>query len=85
MKTAVQAVFISLMIHMLYIAVTIGIGCWETKIYQPNIVNAWERVYMLQNEVVFGHTGSPVVYLFSFVVIAVISAIIIRWHKTLRG
>lgn len=82
LKTVIQALLISLMAHIVYFAATISIGYWKTKLYKPDVANAWERVDMLQNEAVFGQAGSPVVYLFSFVGITAVSALAIHLYKT---
>ncbi|KAF0995480.1 hypothetical protein [Geobacillus sp. TFV-3] len=84
MKTVIQALLISLVVHIVYFAATIGIGYWKTKLYKPDVANAWEHVDMLQNEVVFGQAGSSVVYLFSFVGVAMISGLVLYVYKMAR-
>ncbi|ALA68925.1 membrane protein [Geobacillus stearothermophilus 10] len=85
MRTVILALLISLTAHIVYFAATIGIGYWKTRLYKPNAANAWGRIDMLQNEVVFGQAGSSVVYLFSFVGVAVISALVLYVYKMARS
>lgn len=76
---------ISLAAHIVYLAVTIGWGYWKTKMYQPDVVNAWESVGQLQNEVVFSQTGSPIVYVWSLIGVTMIGAIVLHVYKAARG
>ncbi|BBW95900.1 hypothetical protein ACPVTF_10970 [Geobacillus icigianus] len=84
MKTMWQAFMFSAVAHMMYFAATIGWGYWKTTMYQPDIVNAWESVGQLQNEVVFSQTSSPIVYVWSLIGVTVISAIVLHMYKAAR-
>ncbi|WP_237746924.1 MULTISPECIES: hypothetical protein [Geobacillus] len=53
--------------------------------YQPDVVNAWESVGQLQNEVVFSQTGSPIVYVWSLIGVTMIGAIVLHVYKAARG
>lgn len=85
MKTVIHAFVISIIVHVVYLASTIGIGYWKTKLYKPDVENAWEKAAMLQNEVVFGHTGSPILYLVSFVGVAAVVALVMHVYQMVRG
>lgn len=77
MKTIMRALGISLIIHFIYFFVTWIVGYLKTRDYQPNIAKQWGEVEMLQNEVAFGTVGTPLILLFSFFGIALISGLII--------
>lgn len=83
MKLILQAAILSLVIHIIYIIGMIFSGALRTKLYQPDITNAWENVETLQNEVVFGrvYAPSPFIYLFTFIGLAFICGIIIFFYK----
>ncbi len=58
-KTIKQALIFSLIIHVLLLVGTIGYGYIKTIYYVPDVVNAYEEVYYLQNEVAFGVISRP--------------------------
>ncbi|ARP42386.1 hypothetical protein CW755_05510 [Geobacillus thermodenitrificans] len=84
MKTMIQAFAISLVAHVVYIAATISLGYWKTKMYQPDIASAWESVDQLSNEVVFGQAGPPIVYVWSLIGVTMISAVVLYVYKAAR-
>ncbi|SES07506.1 hypothetical protein [Psychrobacillus sp. OK032] len=81
MKLVIQAFIASVIIHLVYIVCTIGIGYIKTKFYKPDISGSWEKVDYLQNEVAFGMVISPFFFVFSLVGIAIICGIIIYLYK----
>ncbi|WP_391119806.1 hypothetical protein [Psychrobacillus sp. L3] len=81
MKIILQAIFGSLLIHLIYIVYTVLDGYLKTKYYTPDISSAWNNVDMLQNEVAFGMVSSPFFYVFSFLRAAIICAIFISFYE----
>ncbi|QFF97853.1 hypothetical protein PB01_02950 [Psychrobacillus glaciei] len=85
MKIILQAIIGSLLIHLIYIVYTFLGGYLKTKYYTPDITSTWDNVYVLQNEVAFGMVSSPFFYVFSFLKVAIICAILIftyeKWFK----
>jgi menaquinol-cytochrome c reductase cytochrome b subunit len=77
----VQAIIGSVIVHMIYFISTMIIGYIKTKRYVPDIDSAWESVNKLQKEVEFGRTASPILYLGSFVGVAVICGLVIFLMK----
>ncbi|MFF2753302.1 hypothetical protein ACFVR1_06040 [Psychrobacillus sp. NPDC058041] len=83
MKIILQAIIGSLLIHLIYIVYTVIGGYIKTKYYTPDISSTWDNVEVLQNEVAFGMVGSPFFYVFSFLRVAVICAILIFSYEKL--
>lgn len=81
MKTVLQAVMASIILHIIYIFSTIGIGYLKTMYYKPDIKG---DVYLLQNEVAFGMVTSPHVYLISLLGVFIICASIISLYKKVK-
>lgn len=81
MKLFLQATSVSFIIHLLYLAGGMLVGYIKTKNYEPDVEGAWGQVDMLQTQVAFGYTGSPFMFLFTFLAIALISGIIISSYK----
>ncbi|MCA1322437.1 hypothetical protein LC085_21410 [Bacillus tianshenii] len=76
-----QALGISLIIHIFYFALTLVVGYLQTRNYNPSIANGWTEVEMLQSEVAFGTVGSPFFMLYSFIGVALISAFFIFFFR----
>ena len=83
MKMVIQALIASVVIHLVYLFCTIGIGFIQTKLYMPDISGQWEGIDYLQNEVAFGMIGSPIFLVFTFIGITLICGIFIYFYKTL--
>lgn len=77
MKTIMQALGISFIIHIIYFSLTLIVSYLQTRNYNPSIANGWTEVEMPQNEVVFGTVGSPFFMLLSFIGVALISVFFI--------
>lgn len=61
------------------------VGYFQTKNYQPTIAGNWDIVETLQNEVAFGIVGSPLYFLFTFLGLALVCALIlISYRKFVR-
>ncbi|NGY80847.1 hypothetical protein F6Y03_00870 [Bacillus megaterium] len=84
MKTMIQAFAISLVAHVVYIAATISLGYWKTKMYQPDIASAWESVDQLSNEVVFGQGTTDCLRVWSLIGVTMISAVVLYVYKAAR-
>lgn len=82
MKLVIQAFIASVIIHLVYIVCTIGIGYLKTKFYKPDISGEWGKVDYLQNEVAFGMVISPFFLVFTLVGIALICGVIIYLYNT---
>lgn len=81
LKTIMQVLGISLIIHIIYLALTLIVGYLQTRNYNPSIANGWTEVEMLQNEVAFGTVESPLFMLYSFLGVSMISAFFIFLFK----
>ncbi|MBO1001004.1 hypothetical protein IOC57_25175 [Bacillus sp. SD075] len=81
MKVVIQAFMGSIAIHIVYIAGLILVSYIKTRNYKPDIVNAWDKVETLQNEVVFGKVNSPFLYVFTFMGVTLIYGVIILLYK----
>lgn len=77
MKVVLQAIFVSIVIYIIYIVGRMLVGYIKTRNYKPNIVGTWDKGEILQNEVMFGKVFSPCFILLFFVGVAVICGIII--------
>ncbi|WP_458413060.1 hypothetical protein ACNQFZ_20030 [Schinkia sp. CFF1] len=58
-RTIKHSLIFSLIIHVLFLVGTIGYGYFKTLYYVPGIVNAYDEVQYLQNEVAFGIVSRP--------------------------
>lgn len=67
MKVVLQAIIGSILICVSYIACMKLVGYFKTNAYKPDIIVAWDKVEILQNEVVFCKIISFVFALLSFV------------------
>ena len=85
MKLVIQAFIVSIVIHLVYIFGSIGIGYIKTKFYKPDISGEWEKTDYLQNEVSFGMVGSPFFIVFTLLGIALICGVLIYLYKNFRG
>jgi hypothetical protein len=83
MKVVLQAIIGSIAIHVIYIVGMMLVGYIKTKNYIPDIADTWDKVEILQNEVVFGKVISPPFGLFSIAGVAVIFGVIILSYKKL--
>ncbi|WP_226526873.1 hypothetical protein [Metabacillus niabensis] len=83
MKTAIQAIIGSIVIHVTYMVAMMMVGYIKTRNYKPDIVDAWEKVEIHQNEVAFGNSSSPFLYVVTFIIVAVICGWIIFSYKKL--
>ncbi|MGG7620568.1 hypothetical protein [Bacillus coreaensis] len=81
MKTVLQAVLASIILHIIYILNTIGIGYLKTMYYKPNLQG---EGYLLQNEVVFVMVISPYIYLISLLGVSISCASIIVFYKKIK-
>ena len=85
MKLVIQAFIASIVIHLVYIFCSIGIGYIKTKFHKSNILGEWEKMDDLQNEVSFGMVGSPFFSVFTLVGIALICGVVIYLNKNFRS
>lgn len=85
LKTIIQSLVISSVIHLIYIVGTLIVGYIKTRNYKPDIANRWGKVETLQNEVAFGAVGSPLFFLFTFIGVALICWLIIISYGKIVG
>ncbi|GAJ45482.1 hypothetical protein DV712_12790 [Parageobacillus thermoglucosidasius] len=83
MKIVIQALILSLFIHILYFLGTFLSGYFQTISYKPDIQNAWQSAHHLQNKVTFGVAISPLSYLLSFLGVTLACGMIIFLYKKL--
>lgn len=81
MKLVIQAIAGSVIIHSVYFISMMLIGYINTKRFVPDVVNTWENVELLQNEVAFGKVISSDAYLISFVGVSVICGFILFLYR----
>jgi hypothetical protein len=81
MKTVLQAVIASIILHIIYILSIRGIGYIKTIYYKPDMQG---EVYLLQNEVAFGTVISPYAYIISLLGVSIICASIIFLYKKIK-
>lgn len=81
MRLVVKAFIGSIVIHVVYFVGMLLAGYIITRNYKPDITSAWDNVETLQSEVVISNDNSPILYLFTFVGVAVFCGIIIISYK----
>ncbi|CEG26168.1 hypothetical protein [Bacillus sp. B-jedd] len=84
-KNLITAVTFSALLHFIYFSGMFLIGYFQTTSYTPDIDGQWENVTYLQNEVVFGTTGSPLFYLFTLIGVSFAVWVALLLHKRLAG
>ncbi|MFE8699946.1 hypothetical protein ACFYKX_04835 [Cytobacillus sp. FJAT-54145] len=84
MKVVFQAILGSIVVHITYLVGMMKVGYIKTKNYQPDISNSWDKVEVLQNEVVFGHHHSPFLYVLTFIAVTVVFVIAINLFRKLK-
>jgi hypothetical protein len=72
LKIVRNAMFASLVLHLLYLVAMILVGYIKTINYEPDFSSNWEDIHVLQNEVAFGSIVSPLFFLITFTGVAVI-------------
>lgn len=75
MKITKRAMLISTALHLMYLIVTFGIGFIRTLNYTPDIIAEADNVTSLQSEVAIGTTGTPFVYVFTWIGLTIVLAI----------
>lgn len=81
MKLFIQAISASVVIHFLYFAGVLLVGYIKSNNYQPDVTGARNQVDTLQTQVAFGYTGSPFLFLFTFLEVALIIGMILFSFK----
>ncbi|MBU9674264.1 hypothetical protein KQ939_08525 [Planococcus sp. CP5-4] len=81
MKLICQAVAGAIMVHLLYWVVTFMVGYAKTMLYHPNIGALWANEHVLQSEVSFGYTVSPIGYMASFFATAMLFWCLLALYK----
>lgn len=74
-----QAFIGSVVIHVVYFFGMMLFGYIKTRNYKPDFASAWDNVETLQSEVSFSKVNSPFLYRFTFVGVAVLCGIIIKF------
>ena len=77
MKLLMQALFFSLVLHIIHFVTMMTIGYIKTKRYEPDIDSAWNNAERLTNNVSIGTSVSPYSYMVSILIGTVICALII--------
>ena len=81
MKTVVYSLGISLAVHLIYLVGTVAIGYIKTRNHKIDLEGGWENVEIIQSEVAFGMTGSPLIFLFTFFVLSIICGLLITFFR----
>jgi hypothetical protein len=87
MKLLLQSVIFSIVAHAIYFVGTLIHGWYLTfNYYVPDIINEYENVAYLQNEVVFGYVIDiePIYFVISFFLMALLGAVLIGLFNQLR-
>ncbi|EPE62271.1 hypothetical protein L479_01335 [Exiguobacterium sp. S17] len=83
LKNIKLAVFISAALHILYFVGTFGVGFIRTVTYEPDIIAQADSVVVLQDEVVIGTIGSPLIFVFTFLGITIIATFLLKRIRNL--
>ncbi|WP_449623113.1 hypothetical protein [Robertmurraya sp. Marseille-Q9965] len=83
MKTIIHSLIVSVLFHIIFFGGMLVVGYVKTRNYEPDLANRWERVEILQNEVAFGTVGSPLIFIFTFIGITLISFLILFFYQKL--
>jgi len=75
LKITTRAMLISTALHLLYLVATFGIGFIRTLNYEPDIIAEADNVVVLQDETVIGTTGTPLIYVFTWIGLAIVLAL----------
>ncbi|WP_214833097.1 hypothetical protein [Exiguobacterium sp. s152] len=75
MKITKRAMLLSTALHLLYFVATFGVGFIRTLNYTPDIIAEAGNVTTLHNEVAIGTTGSPFIYVFTWIGLAIVLAL----------
>lgn len=78
MKTIIQSLVISFIIHLIYLLGTVGVSYIKTIFYKPDYP---AKVEILQSKVAFGAVGSPLFFLVSFVIVTMICGLVIISYR----
>lgn len=81
MKVIIQSLLVSFIIHLVYIGGSLLAGYIETRNYIPDLDNKWGNVKHLQNEVSFGISASPLIFLLTFFGVAMIYGLLSIAYK----
>ncbi|MGX1194567.1 hypothetical protein [Metabacillus sp. SLBN-84] len=82
MSIIIGAMIGSIIVHLLFLIITMTIGIIRTKRYVPDIERVWEQVNELPSEVEFDRTVSPVAYIVSFTAVTFICGLILfLWNS----
>ncbi len=85
MRLVLQAFIGSIAIHIVYLIGMMLDSYIKTRNYKPDMTSGWDSVEKLQSEVVFGIANFPILYLFTFVGVALICGIILFSYKKLSN
>ncbi|WP_214762658.1 hypothetical protein [Exiguobacterium sp. s146] len=75
MKITKRAMLLSTALHLLYFVATFGVGFIRTLNYEPDIIAEAGNVTTLHNEVAIGTTGSPFIYVFTWIGLGIVLAL----------
>ena len=81
MMLFLQAFISSIIIHVVFFFAMMLAGYIKTRNYKPDISRAWDNVESLQSDVVFSKANTPFLYLFTFIGVAVLCGIIIKFFN----
>ncbi|OIK12336.1 hypothetical protein [Bacillus sp. MUM 13] len=85
MKSIIQSLVISFVIHLVYIFGTMAVGYIKTMNYKPVMEKKWGNIETLQSEVAFGVLGSPLFFVFTFIGVALFCGLIIISYGKIVG
>ena len=82
MKTIIQSLVISIIIHVIYLLGTVGVSYIKTIFYKPDYP---DKVEILQSKVAFGGVGSPLYFLVSYVLVTLICGLVIISYRKVNS
>lgn len=85
MKLFMRAAAVSIAIHAIYFLGMLLTGYIQTINYTPDMKDSWETVDTLQNEVTFGMTVSPFIFIFTFIGVTMVCGMGIVFYRRIRG
>ncbi|MGY3716492.1 hypothetical protein ACWE42_13315 [Sutcliffiella cohnii] len=83
MKLIAKSIILSLLLHIVLVISFVGYGLWQTWSYKPDLYNN-QNVTILQQEVAFGYTVSPMFFIITFVVSTLSFVFIIKLSNLIK-
>ncbi|AST91484.1 MULTISPECIES: hypothetical protein [Sutcliffiella] len=83
MKLIAKSIILSLLLHIVLVISFVCYGLWQTWSHKPDLYNN-QNVTILQQEVAFGYTVSPMFFIITFVVSTLSFVFIIKLSNLIK-